>query len=278
MPLDAILRSQHAWANVQWPAHTDRRAPSLDANLILPMSPDVRDQYKNGSGDELGTPQRPGKMYSLRSSSALAYNLFAPWIGHDLRPLAAALGSQRNDDTLQFERKFPHGLTLTKRGLPATPPNLDVTLDNSQPRPLAVECKFTEPYGAKKPHPPLDQKYFDGGRARWAELGLVRCQALAESLGQGVEFKRLGVGQLLKHILGLAWTTKQPPRLVCLWFDSNCVEAHEHADELNRFSEYLDDAIEFRAVSYQQAFASLQNAPEPMPGYLEYLAARYFAA
>lgn len=278
MPLDAILRSQHAWANVQWPAHTDRRAPSLDANLILPMSPDVRDQYKNGSGDELGTPQRPGKMYSLRSSSALAYNLFAPWIGHDLRPLAAALGSQRNDDTLQFERKFPHGLTLAKRGLTATPPNLDVTLDNSQPRPLAVECKFTEPYGAKKPHPPLDQKYFDGGRARWAELGLVRCQALAESLGQGVEFKRLGVGQLLKHILGLAWTTKQPPRLVCLWFDSNCVEAHEHADELNRFSEYLDDAIEFRAVSYQQAFASLQNAPEPMPGYLEYLAARYFAA
>ena len=208
-------------------------------------------------------------MSSLRSSSALAYNFFAPWIGHDLRPLAAALGHQRDDDTLQFERKFPHGLSTM-------PPNLDVTLDNQQRRPLAIECKFTEPYGAKRPHPPLDRKYFDGSRARWAELGLVRCQVLAESLGHGVEFKRLGVGQLLKHILGLAWTTKRPPRLVCLWFDANCAEAHEHADELDRFSEYLDHAIEFNAVSYQQAFARLLHAREPMPGYFDYLVSRYF--
>ncbi len=172
-------------------------------------------------------------MSSLRSSSALAYNFFVPWLGHDLRPLAATLGHQVKDRTLRFERKFPHGLL-------STPPNIDVTLDNDQPRPLALECKFTEPYGIKKSHPPLGRKYFASGRARWAEQGLPRCQRLAESIGQSVEFRRLGVGQLLKHILGLAWTTKQAPRLVCLWFDAKCEEASEHRGELDRFSDYLD--------------------------------------
>ena len=171
MPLDAIIRAQLSWAKSCWPAHADRRAPSLDANLILPMPPEVRGQCEAGGGGELGTPRRPGKMSSLRSSSALAYNFFAPWIGHDLHPLAAALGHQRDDDTLQFERKFPHGLSTM-------PPNLDVTLDNQQPRPLAIE--------------------------------------------------------------------------------------------------YLDDAIEFNAVSYQQAFARLLHAREPMPGYFDYLVSRYF--
>ena len=278
MPLEAVLKSQHAWARTRWPAHTDPRAPSLDANLIFPMTPDVRDQFKNGSGNELGTCDRPGKMYSLRSSSALAYNFFAPWIGHDLRPLAAALGHQVNDRTLQFERKFPHGLPAGLRGLPPTPPNIDVTLDNGQPRPLAVECKFAEPFGSRKAHPPLQQKYFDGGRVRWAELGLPQCQILAESIGRTVEFRRLSAGQLLKHILGLAWTTKQPPRLVCLWFDTECDEAREHSAELKQFSSSVDDAIEFGSMSYQQVFASLRSGPEPVPGYFEYLASRYFAA
>ena len=54
MPLEAVLTSQDAWARTRWPGHTGRRAPSLAANLIVPMSPEVRDQFSNGSGGELG--------------------------------------------------------------------------------------------------------------------------------------------------------------------------------------------------------------------------------
>lgn len=271
MPLEEILESQLRWAKVQWPGHSGRRAPSLEENLIIPMPDAVRDGYRKGSGGELGVRARPGKMSSLRSSSALAFNFFAPWLGRDLDPLATALGHMVRDRTIRFERKFRHGLT-------SMPPNMDVTLDNEQNRPLAIECKFTEPYGTKKVHPPIDRKYFSRTRARWTEVGLPRCQALAEALGHEVNFRRLGVGQLLKHLLGLARDTCQPPRLMCLWFDSKCEEAREHRAELDQFVSYLDDVIEFKALSYQDAFGRIRSKSEPVPGYVKYLESRYFAA
>jgi hypothetical protein len=209
-------------------------------------------------------------MSSLRSSSALAYNFFGPWIGHDLSPLAGALGQSVADGTVRFERQFRHGLS-------SMPPNIDVTLDNDQERPLAIECKFTEPYGNKKPHSPLDKKYFAGGRKRWAELKLPRCQELAEAIGDGLTFRRLGAGQLVKHLLGLAWTTKLPPRLVCLWFDTGCPEANEHRAEIERFRAHLDGAVEFAALTYQSTFARLRGTREPVPKYFNYLRTRYFA-
>ena len=210
-------------------------------------------------------------MSSLRSSSALSYNVFAPWVGHDLLPLARVLNTSLVDQTLQFERQFPHGLQ-------STPPNLDVVLDNQQPRPLGIESKFTEPYGTKSAHPPLDEKYFSDGRERWVERGLGRCQELAQSLGHGEAFHRLGAGQLLKHILGLAWTTNASPRLMYLWFDSGCDEASEHAGELERFRKLIDTSISFTSCTYQELFTELQRAQEPKRGYHSYLRNRYFAA
>jgi hypothetical protein len=268
MPLKEILASQNRWARSQWPCHVGRRAPSLEANLFISMAPSVQKQFANGSGGELGNHKRPGKMYSLRSSSALTYNFFAPWLGHDLGPLVAALGHKAQDGTLQFERKFRHGLS-------STPPNLDVTLDNDQVRPLGVECKFTEPYGPMVTHAPLDQKYFAGGKARWSDQGLPRCQELAVVVGRTVKFKRLAAGQLLKHILGLAWTTQNTPRLTYLWFDTQCEEAAEHRADLSRFAAYIDPGVEFTALSYQEAFAKLKGYSEPEQGYFEYLASRY---
>lgn len=271
MPLSTILRSQTEWAEVRWPGHTGRRAPSLEENLNCPMPPSVQAQFLNGSGGELGTKAHPGKMWSLRSSSALGFNFFAPWIGQDLNPLTKALRQQNGYRSIQFERQFPHGLQTT-------PPNIDVTLDRDDGAPLAIECKFTEPYGPKKPHQPLAAKYFSDERMRWAELGLPRCQALAQSIGTGMEFRRLGVGQLLKHILGLAWTTKQVPRLICLWFDTGCEEAREHRAELKRFRALLDESVEFVTLAYQEVFAALPRQVEPIPNYFSYMESRYFGA
>ena len=271
MPLNDLIARQEDWARNRWHGHVGRRAPSLRANLIVPMSREVRLQFAKGSGGELGRNDKPGKMYSVRSSSALSYNVFAPWIGRDLEPLGRALGVRLRDGTLCFERQFRHGLN-------STPPNIDVALDIDQSRPLGIESKFTEPYGPKKNAPPLDDKYFTSGATRWTDLGLPQCQELASSIGNRVQFKRLGAGQLLKHILGLAWETKASPRLMCVWFDSRCEEASEHRDELNRFRSLIDITIDFRAVTYQDVFASLLRESEPVQGYHTYLWDRYFAA
>jgi hypothetical protein len=234
------------------------------------MSRDIQCQFERGSGGELGSDRRPGKMSSLRSSSALSYNVFAPWIGGDLAPLARSLNVELVDQTIQFERQFPHGLA-------STPPNVDVVLDNQQPRPLGIESKFTEPYGTRKLHPPLDPKYFADGRQRWADCGLPLCQELARDIGGTRQFRRLGAGQLLKHILGLAWTTNAPPRLMYLWFDTRCEEATAHREELDEFASMLDPSVGFSAMTYQAVFSRLQGEIEPRRGYHSYLAQRYFA-
>lgn len=268
MPLKQLIEAQARWARRRWPGHTGARAPSLEANLLVRLSRNVRCQFERGSGGELGSATKPGKMASLRSSSALSYNVFAPWIGRDLEPLGRALGIELADQTLEFERQFPHGLT-------STPPNIDVALDNQQPRPLAIECKFTEPYGTKRAHPPLHDKYFEDRRHRWTDVGLPKCQTLARRLGRGVTFHRLGAGQLLKHLLGLAWTTRKSPRLLYLFYDSGCAEADEHDRELARFQGLLDPNIDFRILSYQRLFSDLRSGSEPMRGYHSYLQRRY---
>src|SRR5438067_6364168 len=131
MPLNEISASQHHWARTRWPGRAGLRVPTLDDNLIIPITSDVRAEFESGGGKELGTLERPGKMYSLGSSSALAYNFFAPWRGHDLHPLSVAFGTPIVERTLRFEHKWAHGLSTE-------PPNLDVALDVDQLRPLAV--------------------------------------------------------------------------------------------------------------------------------------------
>jgi len=243
----------------------------LDDNLICPLSVEARSEFKAGSGGELGRNGKPGKMSSLRSSSALSYNVFQPWRGRDLQPLAAALKTTVSSQELRFEQKFRHGLR-------STPPNLDVILDVCQSQPWGIECKFTEPYGTKRDHAPLDEKYFVGDRARWSEVNLPRAQALAAAVGNVVRFKRLATGQLLKHLLGLARSTQQPPRLRYVWFDTGCLEASEHRAEITRFEAQLDSCVDFGALTYQELMAALRTSPDPINGYRSYLMERYFAA
>jgi hypothetical protein len=270
MPLPEIIQAQLDWAASKWPGHSAPRAPSLADNLICPMSDSIHAQFEQGSGGELGLDGKPGKMSSLRSSSALGYNFFAPWSGRNLSPLAAALRTTARTSLVHFEQKFPHGLG-------SMPPNLDVVLDLDEPSPLGIECKFTEPYGPKQEHAALAEKYFVGDRLRWTELGMPRCQTLAREIGRSIQFKRLSADQLLKHLLGLAHTTKHSPRLRYVWFDSGCSEAEEHREEVQRFAQHIGDEIDFAALTYQAVFASLQGDSEPMPGYFSYLGDRYFS-
>jgi hypothetical protein len=257
--LKDILSAQLRWAEKCWPGHQGIRAPSLEDNLIMPMDEVVRAQFQGGAGGEMGSKAVPGKMYSLRSSSALA----------------TALGQRIDEPPLTFERSFPHGLAPYK-GRHQIPPNLDVAIGELLP--LAIECKFTEPYETEKSGDFLKDAYFDGGLKRWTAEGLPECQRMAEALGKDLRFRRLDAAQLLKHLLGIAYSTKATPRLLCLWFDDGSDQAREHCAELEQFAGSLDKAVEFATLSYQEAFATLRRGREPRPGYFQYLGERYFGA
>src|SRR5688500_11471901 len=105
MPLDVLVAARSSWALRRWPGHSSRRAPSLDANLICPLSRETQAEFEAGSGGELGGNGKPGKMSSLRSSSALSYNVFGPWRGLDLQPLCIPLRTTVRTQTLRFEQK-----------------------------------------------------------------------------------------------------------------------------------------------------------------------------
>ena len=271
MSLHSILTRQLNWA-----ADLTRKGHVLDRltdNLFRPLHPATIAEFARGSGNELGLSGRTAKMRSLRSSSALVCNVFDPWRGQSFGPLVSALGVRGSFSEFAFEEKLSHGLSTT-------PPNLDVVLYALDATPLGIESKFAEIYDSKMGYDPIDAKYFDSGRKRWADLGLPSVQAVAETLGRSVHFRRLDAGQLLKHILGLANTFQEfrPVRLLYLWYDEPGDEAKEHADDLRRFECAIEQDVEFRAVRYQDIFVALKNAPEPSAGYIDYLARRYFAA
>ena len=46
---------------------------------------------------------------------------------------------------------------------------------------------------------------------------------------------------------------------------------------MSRFRGLIDLGIDFAATTYQQAFEHLNRSVEPVAGYLDYLADRYFA-
>ncbi len=271
MSIAAVIEGQ-----VRWAIALPRRGHVLDRienNLFLPLHPATLADFARGAGDELGRGGGTAKMRSLRSSSALACNVFDPWRGVPLGPLAAALELDGQYTELAFEQKLPHGL----KGIS---PNLDVMLFGRTSRPAGIEGKFCEPYDHTHQRPALDAKYFPAERRRWAEVGLPRAQRLAEAVGSSVEFIRLDAGQLLKHSLALA-TTFPHSGPICLryvWFDSGRPVDTDHKEEIARFSDAIEGEIDFQAVSYNEVFARLSQEAEPQAGYLAYLRARYFAA
>src|SRR5450759_1015945 len=89
MSLTSILDAQIAWAGTR--PRRKHILDCLDDNLFLPLHPATYAEFARGSGDELGLGGRTAKMRSLRSSSAFACNVFDPWRGHALGPLAHAL-------------------------------------------------------------------------------------------------------------------------------------------------------------------------------------------
>lgn len=163
-----ILAKQIAWA-------TNRGIPligskvyrgrlvytrKLDQNLFQPLLAEVRESFAAGDGGELGSSGQPGKMQAVHSSSALGINVFQYWKSISAVPvIAAACGLCREGSNvsvdIRFEEKYPINDSFGYH------PNIDVVIHNkpeARIKMFAIECKFSEAYGAHK-HSGLKRKY-----------------------------------------------------------------------------------------------------------------------
>jgi hypothetical protein len=174
----------------------------LEDALFIPLDPESRQQFADGAGGELT------RLHSLRSSSALAYNTFAPWKTDPTR-VASVLGGLGPYDALGFEQQYPTGVSSRH-------PHLDVVLAGGAP-PVAVESKFLEIYDEPKPAE-FSRRYLAADEL-WT--GLPNLRALAEELAENPwAFQRLGAAQLVKHTLmssstcrGVSILTRLPCRI-----------------------------------------------------------------
>lgn len=271
----SIERSQIEWAkSLGKVMPRTRYVESVEANLFLDgLTAETRGDFESGDGGELGdVGERPPKMSSLLSSSALAVNFFDAWRADPGERLAVALGLMSPISSFAFEhrcKRYPVG--------PRTP-NLDLMLHLSDGEQIAIESKFIEPY--RNPGKPraLSPKYLPKGTRRWGAIGLEGAQRIADrSLA---EWTSLDVPQLLKHLLGLRSEQPEvPARLILLWCDTGLGDAKVHATEIERFRQEVNGpAVHFSSMTYQQLFAALGGAsPVAHGGWSAWMAGRYFA-
>lgn len=266
--LNEIIAGQVAWAERHGiPLDRSKRCRAVEANLFVPLSPGSAEEFGDGAGNELGTIDSPGSMASVRSSSALAVNVFDAWRGGNLARLAPLLGADPAADWLRFEVQYPTGLG-------GVPPHLDVVIDRSGGAPLAIESKFTEVYSP--PHNDFRPSYFEAP-GLWKGLG--RTEELAHAIADGSEpFDHLGAAQLVKHALGLKNAVGSKGfRLLYLWYEWPGEIAEAHRSEIRRFTKAIGDDFDFAALTYQKLLEGLREIPEPRLGYLTYLEDRYFS-
>ena len=230
-----------------------------DESLIIPLDSESCGQFSAGAGGELN------RMHSLRSSSALAYNIFAPWKSEPTA-IGQQLGAPGTYRQIRFEAKYPTGVSERH-------PHLDIVIEGDA-HPIAIESKYLEVYDDPKP------SEFSKGYLEAEDLwrGLPNLRTLGELLRDNPgAYERLGAGQLVKHTLGLAREYGHRGfSLVYLWYEVPGETAYTHRTELESFTEIAVQDIGFRALTYQQLFDRLVQLHEPVSGYLDYLAGRYF--
>ena len=263
-----IKEGQRRWADAHNVERDRDSVLALENNLYLSLTPETRAQYEHGDGDELGRDGKRGKMFSLRSSSALVCNVFDYWQGRALTPILKALQITEEANEIAFEQKF-------KTGLGGNPPNLDVVFrrKDASGHVTAIESKFAEPYDDRE-HKGFASSYFEK-RGLWDDL--PTCRGLANLINGGEQFTCLDAAQLLKHILGLRRNPKQHGfTLLYVWYDvRNSDAAQTHRREIERFQQIVSREVSFRSMTHQELFAGLLPHIRGTD-YAEYLGSRYF--
>jgi len=273
--LNSLFDRQRKWAgsalrDTGYPDYTFELAGNLYQQLLQAS----RNDFEGGSGSELKRRSKgkyPPKSHALKSSAALAINVFDYWRERGLIPLSEALNSPKLLASMQMEAQFNTGL--------GKPCNLDVALwAADQKWVLAIEAKFTEPFGSGK-KAGLKPKYLPKDRdTPWKRLGLEKCDRLARQLeDRSRKFAFLDAPQLLKHIFGLYRKMGNNFQLNYLWYDVSGEAGRIHWEEVEQFAEALKVEVDFHYLTYQSLIdrlKGLSTRPEDAD-YFDYLKRRY---
>ncbi len=234
---------------------------NLVDSLTLGQARTALENLKQGDGGELN-PQASGapKFCAAYSSAALAVNSFAAcWGGSSGSCWTASPGFER----LEFEVKFPTCLQ-------GKPPNLDVAASGPRAT-VAIESKCLEYLGE---HEAMFQPSYS---TAVRELAHESWAALFDDLkNESGLLSRLGVGQLVRHYLGLRRAVVEGlvPAATLLYIYWEPADAErlpafrDHRADLAKFdSRVSDPTVRFASLSYPDLWA--QWSADGAPGWLE---------
>jgi hypothetical protein len=276
-PLSYILSRQLNWA-ARNRKNVDRYyVETVTDNLFQPLAAETIEEFNRADGNELRSIRGSrAKMLALRSSSALAVNVFHYWRTHDLKLIAQACRIPRAGiQSLQFERLTPIAENINRKVFPRDP-NIDVVLGyrgTTGLREVGIESKFAEAYGS---HKGIKPAYLDH-QELWSDI--PHCREFAEATRHpGTNFG-VDYAQLLKHILGLKHRNNGVRHFILLyiWYAVPHPEIALHNEQLRNFQGLLKrDGIDFRFITYQELIQrlSISAGPGHAP-YMSYLIERY---
>ena len=83
--------------------------------------------------------------------------------------------------------------------------------------------------------------------------------------------------QLLKHILGLKTEYGEDNfYLIYLWYDIPSEESQKHYQEVQTFTDLIENEIDIQFLTYQDLFGRVKSFQSIDPEYLLYIKQRYF--
>lgn len=299
--IDDIVLQQKNWATsndieLRDAEHTSNVYDNLYGRSLYS---EFEDEIKKGDGNEFSSHDgHPAKMSSLRSSSALCVNVFAPqaFSGRLFSPIGITSLVGGNIDkchsyNLYFEDKHPTGAGSSKA-------NLDVAIKNGI-KDYFIESKFMEPYDHSSSdvtnilkqsyldintdalHPRIKNKFIEFLPKEVAiELSSWTRTTYTDENGEHIgilcpNYKTVDVAQLLKHIFGLMKTYENNAKkfmLIYLYYKADDLQE----TELKIFKQMLTDGprrIQFDYISYQDYVDRLRGNGDNL--HLKYLKNRY---
>ena len=252
------------------------RLKYLEHNLIEPFSnvwEIIKKELNEGDGKELDS-----HFFSVRSSSALCVNNFAPFKEHHKK--LSFLGYSGFEEA-RFEKKQPTGLIRQLRdgSKEERTPNLDFYLARQEVA-IGIESKFAEHF--EKPTMSLKQSlkpYLEGWETLKEYLSEGFRKEILEHYSDANRPQRLDVAQLIKHAIGLLKNCgEKEPILVYLYWEplnptiDNLFAEHRHNVEM--FKHRIEHFIEFVPLSYPE-FWKLYKDDDLLKGHIGRIRERY---
>ena len=285
MIVNQIKEHQKVWANNNGINIKGLYCENVCANIYSgKLLNEVKSRFKKANGNELIDSDK-AKMRALHSSSAFCVNVFQYLLENEMLDIASdVLGFKLNPlkEKGGFECKFPIKGTKTGNRFPA---NLDFVIEGAKEL-IAIESKFTEPYGKVSGDSRLLKQSYLDPKSNY-EFIIKRFSKLKEwidtwetekydenKIARVCPYKYLDAAQLIKHLLGLSSQNKKY-KLCYLYYCVASDEMKKHSEELEDFQKHLDDCINFKAMSYQEFFSKLKLKMQEHGKYLDYMKDRY---